>query len=519
MPKPLLATTTNDKMVPVPDFALYQDQADALDVIEQRIDKLTRALRVAGVYAASEKATLEHLLHEETDNRLIPVEDWAMFAQQKGGLEGAIIWLPIETIAKVLASLYEQHERAKARLYEISGLSDIMRGSTAASETATAQQLKSQYGTISVADAQKDVARFSRDLFRLAAQVAAKQFDPKTLSAITGLPELPAELPQPQPPVPPPMAPPGAPQIAPALPPPPASPPGPAPAMAAQPGAGAVPPAQPGATPPVPSQSDPMAEFQKAMAAWQANQQERQAKQNEFLAACALIKDDVLRCYRIDIEADSTIAPDEQAEKQARTEFVTAVGTLITQAQPLVQAMPKEGGALVSEVLKFVTHGFRAGRPLQEAIDRFAEALDNLPPAAPKADPEIARIEADAAAKQKQLEIDDAHRQRELAASAAHQTQQLQVHAEAQQRQDALKAQQQQNEADMRRQDAQDSLAVKMAGIAADERVATHRANLEHQRASDKADREMNLKTAVAEHSASLAREKAATPPASESNG
>jgi hypothetical protein len=507
-PKPLLATTTNDKMVPVPDFVQYQDQADALDIIEGRIDKLTRALRVAGVYAASEKATLDRLLTDEGDNRLIPVEDWAMFAQQKGGLEGTILWLPIKDIAAVLDSLYQQHALAKERLYEITGLSDIMRGQTAASETATAQQLKSQYGTISVADAQKDVARFARDMFRLAGQVAGKQFDPKTLSAITGLPELPAELPAPTAPMP--MALPGPPQIAPASPSAGPAPQGPAPALAAQPGAGASPTAPPqGATPPVPSRPDPMAEYQKAMAAWQANQAERARKQQEFATACALLKDDVLRCYRIDIEADSTIAPDEQAEKQARTEFVTALGTLITQSAPLVQAMPKEGGALVSEALKFVTHGFRAGRPLQEAIDRFAEALDDLPPAQPKADPEVARIEADAMAKQKQLELDDAHRQRELAAKAQHEQARLEMEAQARQRHDALKAQQQSDDASQRRQDAADGVAVKIAGIAADERVAVHKANLEHERGKDKAEKEMMIKGAVAAHGASLAEAKA----------
>ena len=43
--KPLYATTTSDSLIPVPDFILYQDQANELDILTDRIDGLVKSLR------------------------------------------------------------------------------------------------------------------------------------------------------------------------------------------------------------------------------------------------------------------------------------------------------------------------------------------------------------------------------------------------------------------------------------------------------------------------------------------
>jgi hypothetical protein len=39
-----------------------------------------------------------------------------------------------------------------------------------------------------------------------------------------------------------------------------------------------------------------------------------------------LLRDERTRGFRIEIETDSTVEPDEQAEKQRRVEFLEAVG-------------------------------------------------------------------------------------------------------------------------------------------------------------------------------------------------
>jgi hypothetical protein len=170
-----------------------------LDTITSRIEKLTRALKVAGVYAGSEKAVLQQLVDDSSDNKLIPVEDWAGFAGDKGGLNGLIQWLPVEQIARVLVQLYDARERLVRIIYQTTGIADILRGETNPTETLGAQQLKTQFATRRITKAQKDVARFARDLLRLRGAVMARHFSPSTLALMSGLPEPMPALPPPPP--------------------------------------------------------------------------------------------------------------------------------------------------------------------------------------------------------------------------------------------------------------------------------------------------------------------------------
>ena len=178
-PKPLYATTTSDNLIPVPDFLLYQDQANELDILSDRIDGLVKALRMRGVYDASQPA-LQRLLTEGDNNTLIPVDKWLAFGE-KGGLKGSIDLLPLDTLAQALLQCYGAREQIKAQIYEITGISDIIRGQTAASETATAQQIKGQYAGLRLRAMQEEVALFASELIRLKAQIICQQFQPQTI--------------------------------------------------------------------------------------------------------------------------------------------------------------------------------------------------------------------------------------------------------------------------------------------------------------------------------------------------
>ena len=180
-PKPLYATTTSDSLVPVPDFVLYQDQAMELDILSDRIDGLVKALRVRGVYDASQPA-LQRLLTEGDNNALIPVDKWMAFSE-KGGLKGAIDLLPLDTLANALLNCYRAREDIKSQIYEITGISDIIRGASYASETATAQQIKGQYAGLRLRSMQEDVALFASELIRLKAQVMCLKYQPETILA------------------------------------------------------------------------------------------------------------------------------------------------------------------------------------------------------------------------------------------------------------------------------------------------------------------------------------------------
>ena len=177
--KPLYATMTSDTLVPVPDFVLYQDQATELDILTDRIDGLVKALRVRGVYDASQPA-LQRLLTEGDNNTLIPIDKWMAFSE-KGGLKGSIDLLPLDTLSAALLQCYRAREEIKGQIYEITGISDIVRGQTAASETATAQQIKGQYAGLRLRSMQEDVALFASELFQLKAQVICTKFQPSTI--------------------------------------------------------------------------------------------------------------------------------------------------------------------------------------------------------------------------------------------------------------------------------------------------------------------------------------------------
>lgn len=184
IPKPLYALEDSQSLVPIPLYELYREQAEELDAISGRINVIIKGLKLRGIYDAT-LTELSELMRGE-DNDLIPSEGVQALID-RGGLENAIWFMPIEQAAKVLAVLYEQREQCKAVIYEITGISDILRGSTDSQETATAQQIKSQWGSVRLKRLQTEIQRFIRDLIRLQAEIIAEKFQPKTLAGMTGL--------------------------------------------------------------------------------------------------------------------------------------------------------------------------------------------------------------------------------------------------------------------------------------------------------------------------------------------
>lgn len=186
VPQPVYSICTTNNRIPVPEYVQYQDQAIELDNVTARIDALVDQLRVRGIMAST-MAELDKLA-KASDGEMIPVEDAAQAAMimEKGGLEKAILFWPIEQIAGVLVHLYDQREQIKQTIYEITGIADIVRGSTKSSETLGAQELKARYANVRVAPRQKAIANFARDLFRMKAELISEKFSPEVLKLMTG---------------------------------------------------------------------------------------------------------------------------------------------------------------------------------------------------------------------------------------------------------------------------------------------------------------------------------------------
>ena len=188
-PRPLMATTTTGTMIPVPDYCEYEDQAQELDNLTQRIYLLTKACKAVGVFNAEFKE-LGRLFTEGVDNKLFPVTAWAAMSE-KGGLKGAIDMMDTSTIIVTLRELYAAREQVKQAIYEIMGISDILRGASKAQETLGAQQLKANFGSLRMRSSQGDVARFASDIFKLKAQVICKFYPPELIVQMSGVMDTP----------------------------------------------------------------------------------------------------------------------------------------------------------------------------------------------------------------------------------------------------------------------------------------------------------------------------------------
>lgn len=298
-PKPLYATLTNDSLVPVPDFTLYQDQANELDVLADRIDGLVKALQVKGVHDGA-IPELARLFTEGQNGDMIPVKNWAAFSE-KAGLKGAIDLVDLAPIAAALQSAYMAMDQIKQQVYEITGISDIVRGQTDAGETATAQQIKGQYASLRLRSYQQEVARFATDLLRLKAQIICGQFAPQTIAQMAAVEQLAEQDKQ---------------YIGPAL---------------------------------------------------------------ELLIGERLQNPDAkgknpLRSFRIEIAADTLVQIDEQAEKEARVEFLTATGSFLEKAVQAAQVAPQMV-PLLMEMLKWGVTGFKVGKSIEGAFDEATQQL------------------------------------------------------------------------------------------------------------------------------------------------
>jgi hypothetical protein len=178
-PQPVVATTLTKAFLPRADYAMAQDLYKELDRINAQISHLTMAVKAAGVYDKA-AAPVKQLLTTAVENALIPVDNWSAFVE-KGGMRGVIDWLPIEQFVNAISQLTQRKAQLERDLYEVLGISDIMRGASVASETLGAQQLKVQYGGARLSNLQNEVARFVSGVMKIRANIVSNFFQPETL--------------------------------------------------------------------------------------------------------------------------------------------------------------------------------------------------------------------------------------------------------------------------------------------------------------------------------------------------
>lgn len=184
MPPPMYAIENPTSIVPATEYGMYETLAQELESLTVRLGKIIDGMRLRGIY----DSTLVEVekLFDEQDNGFIPAEDVSRLIEGKG-LDNAIWMLPIKEMAEVLQHLYKRRESVVQEIYQITGISDIMRGATNPHETLGAQEIKSNFGTQRLQRQQREVQRYIRDLIRIASELIAENFSSDMLSMMTGL--------------------------------------------------------------------------------------------------------------------------------------------------------------------------------------------------------------------------------------------------------------------------------------------------------------------------------------------
>lgn len=175
----LIANATTRLYKPCPDYVIYQDLYNEIDTLQTRINIITEAVRVVGVYDSTAEG-VQRMLNEGCENQLIPVESWALFAE-KGGIKGAVDWLPITEVVGALDKLRQLRDDTIAMLQRVTGMADIMSGQVSPYEGVGQSEMKVAWGSVRVQALQNQFAQFVSDLLQLQAEVICKHFDPETI--------------------------------------------------------------------------------------------------------------------------------------------------------------------------------------------------------------------------------------------------------------------------------------------------------------------------------------------------
>lgn len=377
-PRPLNAIADSASLIPVPLFEQYAEQAEELDRLSARINRIVDALKVRGVYDAT-MAELGELMRAD-DNKLIPMQNVAMWID-KGGIEKAIYWMPIDQAAAVLKVLYENREQCKQVIYELSGIADVRRGNTDPNETLGAQKLKADFGNQRISGLRLEVQRYVRDVIRLMSELISERFQPETLLRMSQL------------------------QI------------------------------------PTNAQIEEKVAIAMAQAA-QQGQDPQQAVQAlgprpiSMEQVMEVLRDDATRMFKIDVETDSMISATISEDMQGLREVLGGITEFIMGVGPAVQsgALPAEA---VKEIVMTITRRSKMGSAVEDALEKIKAPQPQANPEAAKAQAaaQAEQVKAQSAAQIAEIKASADARIAEVKAAAQQQTDVVRQEAEARQHQ------------------------------------------------------------------------------------
>lgn len=377
-PRPAYGTMQRRSLVPVPDISYIEDQLETINSLTVRIHDLCEKLVVKGIIPAGTEVgdAIEAAMRENDASYMtIPVPAMSM------GDGAKVEWLPIDMVAKAILSAVEARREIIGNVQELFGIADIMRGETDAQETATAQKLKSQYGSVRIRDRVKELVRIGRDTLNIMAEIMAEEFDFDTLIDMSQM-ELPttAQIKK---------------QISELK-------------ASAEKEMKEIGEKAEEASQTPEAQQNPQAAQQMLDQALNGVTAKYQPQIAKIGAAVTqemvkdLLDDSKTRAFVFDIETDSTIYPDEQSEKESRNEFMTVFVQASQALAPLAMSGPA-GAKMAGGLIKFQLAPYRAGRELEGLIDEWVESMENMPQ---QPNPEAQKLQAQAEMDKQKLALE-----------------------------------------------------------------------------------------------------------------
>lgn len=354
-PRPAYGTRRRRSLVPIPDYVRYGNTLDQISELTTRVYDLLREVRLKGFFPAGGdigQAVETAIADQSSASILIPVPAAAFMGAAGGQM---VQWLPLAEIATAIQGLLQARGQLIQDFYEISGISDIMRGATDAGETLGAQQLKQHNGSIRVKDKVDELTRIAAETAQIAGEIMAEHFSQKSLMDMSQMQlrtkaEIKKSLNELE--------------------------------KTADAELRALGEKAKQAMQQMQGQQVPPEQAQQMQAQFQQEQQAIIAKYEPQIKALGeevsidavmqILRDERTRGFVIEIETDSTVLTDDMAEKSSRAEFLSAFSTASQAVVGLAAAGPA-GAELGGALVKFALAPFRVGREMDAQIDKFAE--------------------------------------------------------------------------------------------------------------------------------------------------
>lgn len=166
--------------VPVPEYMIYHKQADLLEIVCKKAAQIEDEIKYVTVIGSQDKGIAQRITAAQNGAVIsIPTADMV------NAVESLIATTPVDKAILLLEHLQIEKEKLKQNIYDITGISDIMRGATEAQETATAQKIKGLFGSLRFQTRQKEVQNFRKNIYKIIAEIIAEHYDEETLSEMT----------------------------------------------------------------------------------------------------------------------------------------------------------------------------------------------------------------------------------------------------------------------------------------------------------------------------------------------